>query len=274
MPTHNPYEQYKLELVNQARSDLGAAADRYGFDLGDILDRPLQLSIDDQNVKLDLNTETPAQPNFHPGKPEGQTAEPANPMMPARPVIPVDSGRPTTEPMDSCVAMGSRLRNEQDQMAEWLRGDDFRSMGLDWNIFGTGAGNGSMSDNDMAGQMMQDFFSPRVSGFGNMTGNANQMMCNADQGMGMMCNADQGMAMMRNADQGMGMMCNTDQGMGMMCNADQGMAMMRNADQGMGMMCGDQQRPIAAMRASDNFGNFNDCGNAVGFMPDDDMMMI
>ena len=42
MPTHNPYEQYMLELLNQARSDPGAAADRYGFDLGDIPDRPLQ----------------------------------------------------------------------------------------------------------------------------------------------------------------------------------------------------------------------------------------
>ena len=54
--------------------------------------------------------------------------------------------------------MGTRLHNEQDQVAERLRGDNFSSMGLDWNILGTGTGNGSMSDSDIAGQMIQDLF--------------------------------------------------------------------------------------------------------------------
>ena len=59
----------------------------------------------------------------------------------------------------------------------------------------------------------------------------------------------------------------------MICNADPGMAMMMcNADQG--IMCGDQQRSITALRASDNSGKLNDCGNTAGFVPDDDMMML
>lgn len=42
MATPTDFEQYMLELVNQARADPGAAAETYGFSLGNISDAPLE----------------------------------------------------------------------------------------------------------------------------------------------------------------------------------------------------------------------------------------
>lgn len=42
MATPTAFEQYMLELVNQARADPGEAAEKYGFSLGNIPDTALE----------------------------------------------------------------------------------------------------------------------------------------------------------------------------------------------------------------------------------------